>query len=424
MSSRGLRILAIITPGLLVAATGVGAGDLATGSIAGSKLGVAILWAVALGAFIKFVLSEGLARWQLATGQTVLEGAIEKLGPIVSIAFLVYLLPWSFFTGAAMMSACGITMHAIAPIFDDATTGRLVFGIGHSLIGALIVWLGGFRAFEKVMGACIAIMFVSVIATAVMLRPDVGEVVQGLFVPRVPDFRGEGLIWTIALMGGVGGTLTIICYAYWMREVGRTSPADLRTCRIDLAVGYSATALFGMSMVIIGSTIHVEGGGAKLIVNLAAQLQSKLGSVGKWVFLIGAWAAVFSSLLGVWQAVPHVFADYVRAVRNQRVKRGGAKSQAADAVNVKSWTYRGFLLALAFVPMIQLARPFTQVQKYYAVMGAAFIPLLGLTLLILNTRRSWIGERLRNGIGSTFVLVVVVVLALIAAWVEIMKGGE
>lgn len=433
MTFRPARILAIITPGLLVAATGVGAGDLATGSIAGSKLGVAILWAVALGAFVKFVLSEGLARWQLATGQTILEGAINTLGPIVSIAFLIYLLPWSFVTGAAMMSACGITMHAIWPAFDDPTTGRLVFGIGHSLIGLALVWIGGFRVFQKVMGVCIAIMFLSVIATAVMLRPDAGEIARGVLVPRIPDFRGDGLIWTIALMGGVGGTLTIICYAYWMREVGRTSPADLRTCRIDLAVGYAATALFGMSMVVIASGIHVEGGGARLIVNLAAQLESALGPIGRWLFLIGAWAAVFSSLLGVWQAVPYVFADFVRAVRKQMAE--GANESVArasrpcnypdvDSVNTKSWTYRGYLLALTFVPMIQLARPFTQVQQYYAVLGAAFIPMLGLVLLALNTRRAWIGDQLRNRAGATIVLLIVLLLAVLAAAFEIAKGAE
>ena len=36
---------------MLVAATGIGAGDLATAAFAGSKLGLAILWAVILGAF-------------------------------------------------------------------------------------------------------------------------------------------------------------------------------------------------------------------------------------------------------------------------------------------------------------------------------------------------------------------------------------
>jgi len=38
------RIKSIIGPGLLVAATGIGAGDLATASFAGSLLGTAVLW--------------------------------------------------------------------------------------------------------------------------------------------------------------------------------------------------------------------------------------------------------------------------------------------------------------------------------------------------------------------------------------------
>ena len=56
------RLLLIIGPGLLVAATGVGAGDLATGAFTGNQLGVAVLWAVVLGAVLKFVVNEGLAR--------------------------------------------------------------------------------------------------------------------------------------------------------------------------------------------------------------------------------------------------------------------------------------------------------------------------------------------------------------------------
>ena len=60
-----LSLFVMIGPGLLVAATGVGAGDLATASFAGSLLGNGILWAVVLGAFLKYVVNEGLARWQL-----------------------------------------------------------------------------------------------------------------------------------------------------------------------------------------------------------------------------------------------------------------------------------------------------------------------------------------------------------------------
>jgi hypothetical protein len=103
-------------------------------------------------------------------------------------------------------------------------------------------------------------------------------------------------------MGGVGGTVTVLCYGYWIREEGRQGLDDLRVCRVDLMTGYAMTVLFGIGMVIIGSRINVAGGGMTLIVDLATHLEKELGSIGtlaKWAFLAGAWGAVFSSLLGV-----------------------------------------------------------------------------------------------------------------------------
>ena len=50
----------LILPGILVAATGVGAGDLATAGFAGAKFGVGVAWAVVFGAVLKWVLNEGL----------------------------------------------------------------------------------------------------------------------------------------------------------------------------------------------------------------------------------------------------------------------------------------------------------------------------------------------------------------------------
>ena len=76
-----LSFWAILGPGLLLAATGVGGGDLATATFVGGMLGTTVLWAVALGAFMKFVVTEGLARWQLATGETLSKASRGGSGP-------------------------------------------------------------------------------------------------------------------------------------------------------------------------------------------------------------------------------------------------------------------------------------------------------------------------------------------------------
>ena len=149
--SQNKRLLTILGPGILVAATGVGAGDLATAAFAGSHLGVTILWVVVVGAFMKFVLNEGLARWQLATGETLLEGSMIRLGRPAQYIFLIYLVIWSFMVAAALMSACGIAAHAIFPITENPSSGKIVYGIISSLLGLIMVRIGGYRLFEKVM---------------------------------------------------------------------------------------------------------------------------------------------------------------------------------------------------------------------------------------------------------------------------------
>ena len=409
-------LLKIIGPGLLVAATGVGAGDLATGALTGTKLGVAVLWAVVAGALIKFVLNEGLARWQLATGQTVLEGAVLRPGPAVSrivrLVFLVYLLAWSYFVAAALMSACGIAAHAIKPLLGSAADDKILYGMAHSVLGVALVLGGGYKLIEKIMSVCIAVMFVAVAATAVMVGPDWSQVAAGLVCPRIPE---GGLVWTIALTGGVGGTLTVLCYGYWIREKGRTGPEALKTCRIDLAVAYAFTAIFGIAMVIIGSTIHVEGKGAGLIVALADKLlESPLGAGGRWVFLIGAWCALFSSLLGVWQAVPYIFADFCNLAR----RRGGPEACPVDTRRI---AYRVYLVGIAVVPMVGLFFSFTQVQKIYAVFGAMFMPLLAVALLLLNGRSNWVTAKMQNRRITNMFLVATVLLFLIAALFVVWK---
>lgn len=415
--------LAIIGPGLLVAATGVGAGDLATGALTGSRLGVAVLWAVLLGAIIKFVLNEGLARWQLATGSTVLEGTARHIGRAAIVTFLVYLCVWSFFVGSALMSACGIAAYAILPL-SDPSTDKVIYGVLHSIVALGLVFAGGYRLFEKVMSVCIGVMFITVLATTIAIQPDWAAVASGVFIPTIPQLGEGGLKWTVGLMGGVGGTVTVLCYGYWIREDCREGLGELRTCRLDLLTGYVATAIFGMGMVILGSRLDADSGakGATLIVELADQLEASLGTIGptaRIAFLIGAWGAVASSMLGVWQSVPYLFVDSFRMIRSKAAtpvsdptSAGNddtlTQDAAAHRADSNSPIYRYSLIAIVTVPAAGLFVSFKQIQLAYAVVGAAFMPILALALLFLNGSPKRIGEAGRNSTLATASLIAVI----------------
>ena len=245
---------------------------------------------------------------------------------------------------------------------------------------------------------------------------DWGSVIKGSFLPSIPRYLGEtgsnqGPVWTLALIGGVGGTLTILCYGYWIRERNRTGKKDLKVSRIDLAVAYSLTALFGMAMVIIASQSNLDQqSSARMVVVLADQLQNSIGSTGRLIFLCGAWAAVFSSLLGVWQSVPYLFADFWQLRRAANITSD--QPQRAKVVDTKAPAYRIYLLAITFIPMLGLKYRFVAMQKIYAVLGSIVIPLLALILLILNGNPKWVGRELRNRPVTVAILISTILLFL------------
>ncbi|MEM7629787.1 MAG: Nramp family divalent metal transporter [Planctomycetota bacterium] len=399
------RKLALIGPGLLVAATGVGAGDLATAGFSGSRLGLAICWAVVVGALLKFVVTEGVARWQVATGETLLAGLGRRIGPIAGIVFLLYAAPWLVITGGALISACAATTLALLGV-EATTTLRALAGGACSTLGVLVALRGGYKLFERIMAVCVGLMFLVVIVSAGATRPDLGELARGLLVPRIPPVEGA-LPWTVALIGGVGGTLTILCYGAWMRDHaaagGHTPDARtaLRCARIDLALGYAVTAVFGVAMVVIASGVGAEGRGSGLIVALADRLGEGVGPWARLAFIAGAWAAVLSSLLGVWQAFPMLVSDAVRAsglLGTDARRAHPAGSTGKDPVAIAT------LLCIATLPMLTLVLDFATIQRAYGVYGATFVPLLALTLLITNRRTAWLGEH-RNGPIASIALV-------------------
>lgn len=406
MTSSRRSLLARFGPGILVAATGIGAGDLITASLAGSEVGLVVVWACVLGAVLKWSINEGIARWQFATGTTLIEGWVQRFGPWFSWIFLGYFLIWSFAVGGALASACGIAADGFLRIGDQKTS-RIVWGIAHSIVGALLVWRGGFKRFEQVMAVFTAIMVLSVVATAVLIVAAMpGDSLATIIPNEMPKGR-EQWIWILGVLGGIGGTVTMLSYGYWIREAGRRGEEGLRTSRMDLVVSYALAALFGSAMVVIGSRITGTGKGAAVALQLADQLAAALGPFAKWTFLAGFWAAVATSLLGVWQSAPYLFADILRA-RRQREHRGDGRLEHVAELR-RSKPYRWYLLAIATIPLVLLWGSVKEVQLVYATLGAAFMPVTALTLLVMNNRKAWVGSYRNRAIAN---MLLVATLAL------------
>ncbi|MFC0359483.1 iron transporter [Kytococcus schroeteri] len=371
------RGFSLIGPGLVVAATGVGAADLVATVIAGQKYGYALLWAVVVGCVLKIALVEGAGRYSLATGHTIYEGW-RSLGRWTSWYFAPYIVIWGFVYGAAAMAGTGIPLHALFPGLSVAW-----WGIVSGLLGAALVLLSRYDVFEKVCAALVGVMFVVMVAAAAFTLPNLPELLRGL-VPQVP---AGGLVNLLSVAGGVGGTITLAAYGYWIREKGWTTPAHMRLMRTDNTVAYVVTGIFVISTLIVGaellySSTQSVGSGDKGLLQLSDVLADRYGRAVGTLFLVGFWAAAMSSLIGVWNGVSMMFADFA----------GDALGKPEDHPDRQAggrW-YTAFVLWLTFPPMVMmfLGKPVWLILAY-GVLGAFFMPFLAITLLwILNTDRT------------------------------------
>lgn len=389
-------------PGLVVAATGIGSGDVVSATVGGARFGVVLLWAIAIGALFKFVLNEGIARWQLATGTTMVEGWAMHLPAWVKVYFAVYLVLWTVAVGAALTNATGL---GLANLTGGAVPQPWA-AVLHSLAGYAFVRLGGYAGFERLMKALVGVMGFTILICAALTVDSPGATVRGLLVPAIPAGSGAQVL---SLIGGIGGSITILSYNYWMREEGLSGPQHLAYVRGDVGVAYLFTAVFGLSVMLIANQAFYVSGltitDAQAVAGMAEMLARILGPFGALAYAVGFWAAVFASLLGVWQSVPYLYADLYAIVKML------PPAERAAMTTVTSVPYRA---ALAFITLVPL--PFAFVRRpivvivTYTIVGSLFVPFLAATLLYMNNRVRWASGIPRNHWTTNVALAIILAL--------------
>jgi Mn2+/Fe2+ NRAMP family transporter len=409
-----VSFLRLAGPGLVVAAAGIGSGDVVSATVGGARYGVVLLWAIAAGAFFKFVLTEGIARWQLATGTTVLEGWAAHLPMWVKVYFGAYLLVWTVSVSASLTNATGLGLANLTGGAVPQSWGAVL----HSLVGGAIIWAGGYAKFEKVIKVLVGVMGFSILFCAILTMTQPVDALVSLVVPRIPMGGGA---YVLSLIGGIGGSVTMLSYNYWMREEKMTGPGFLRYVRGDVGVAYVFTAIFGISVMLIANrAFHVPGitiTNAQAVPRMAEMLGTILGPFGVWAYSVGFWAAVSASLLGVWQGVPYLYADIYG------ITKGLSGAEREEATKGTSRPYR---LALLFITLVPLPFAFTgnpiAVIITFTIVGSLFIPFLAATLLYLNNRVKWSSDVPRNH-WSTNVLLIAILALFVAVGAQEVIGA-
>ncbi len=353
-------------PGVIMAASGIGASDIIAATVSGAVCGRALLWTLALGVFLKFVLSEGIARWQLATGTTALEGWARHLPRWVLALFAGYLVLWATAVSGALVSGCGLAIENITRGAVPRTWG----GFAHAVVAFALIYSAHAKGFSRVIKPLIVLMFVSIVLCAALTFSDPFSAAKGLFVPTIPPAGGPHIF---SLIGGIGGSLTLLSYNYLLREENKVDPRNLRAVRIDLMIAYLFTAFFGLSVMLIAHRAFYVPGIAitdrEAVSRMAEQLAAITGPAGFYIYSIGFWAAVAASLFGVWQTIPSVFVDCYSLLG--RIPR----EHHERALRLTSRQFRAALIFMALVslPFAFIGRPLLVVIAF-TILGSFLSP--------------------------------------------------
>jgi len=358
-------------------------------------------------------LQEGIARWQLATGKTALEGWADYLPAWVKWYFAVYLVIWTVAVSASLTNATGLGMANLTNGYVSQSWGA----VAHSLIGGILIFLGGYNNFEKLMKVLVGIMGFSILICAGFTLHQPLTALQGLLIPTIPAGSGT---YVLSLIGGVGGSITMLSYNYWMREENMRGSGFVSYVRGDIAIAYIFTAIFGGSIMLIANDAFFTQGvalkDAEAVPRMASALGTVLGQFGRIAFSVGFWAAVFASLLGVWQSVPYLYADFYGIVSKM------SPEARQEAVKVTSTPYR---LALAFISIVPIAFAFTgqpiQIVITYTIVSSLFVPFVAATILYLNNRVAWTEPVPKNSWITNLLLVAILVLFAFVGAQEVMN---
>jgi hypothetical protein len=214
-----LKPVHLLGPGMALTALAVGLGETFQWPRLVMVFGPNVRWLFLIGVTLQLVVMIEMARWAMATGESIFFGA-ARLHPVVTLFFfvtgvLVYIFPGHVALGAqALESLWGI------PWVPTAIAGLILIGL--ILTFSKIVY----NVVETVLTVFISILVVgsAIIASLVGSLADVGSTITGTFAIGYTDSQFFTAAWFPIIIGSLAfagpSGMQQMWYTLWLRDKG------------------------------------------------------------------------------------------------------------------------------------------------------------------------------------------------------------
>ena len=385
-----------IGPGLILASTIVGSGELIATTVLGAENGYTLLWLILVSCAIKVVVQNELGRYVITTGETTLEAFDRVPGPRWRVSWVVWL--W-FVMVMMVMFAVGGMMGAISEvlnnIFPAISISVWVWIVNVVTVTLLVV--GHYNLVEKIAAGLVVVFTLLTMSCAVLLfkHPEYfswTEVISGLSF-HLPQ---GGFVTAVTVFGvtGVGAT-ELVTYPYWCIEKGyarftgrgentaawrNRAHGWIKVMGVDVLNSMVIYTLSTVAFYLLGAGIlHGMGvvpQGAEMVNVLSNMYTATLGSWSRDLFLAGAVAVLYSTVFSATAAHSRLCADFL-AILGVYDKRSYSARLSVTRVFVV------ILLLLPSLTFMFLQEPVLMV-KIGGVSEALMLPVIGFSTIYLS----------------------------------------
>jgi Mn2+/Fe2+ NRAMP family transporter len=449
--------LAHLGPGIVLASSIVGSGELIATTIVGAEAGFSLLWLIILGCAIKVAAQIEIGRTTLTWGRTPLDAFNRVPGPRFAGLGWIY-WGWVFMTalivvqqggilaGVAQSLAGGLPVTSAGRAWNrlhddaadmgvaeaavrrrgnaaeadaiharlDAVTGAMntlpsppdetIWAIVTGVVTAALLAIGRYRLIELVSILLVGTFTLVTLLALVMLQFDPvwaivsGELVSGL-IPSIPPAVGgrSPLVTALATVGIIGvGASELMVYPYWCLEKGygqAVGPRDdsqawamrargwLKVMQLDawgsMIVYTTVTICFYLLGAATLGRLGLRPAGGEMVRTLGAMYAPVFGDWARGVFLIGAFAVLYSTL-------------FVAAAGNARMVVDGlilAGRLPSDEASRATWTRRLSVAwpLVALVLALVIREPVAMVLAS-GIAQAIMLAALGVAVLFFRHR--------------------------------------
>ncbi len=392
-------ILRQIGPGLIITAAIVGSGELIVTTKLGADVGFVLLWFIILGCVLKVFVQIELGRYAISHGKTTLQAMDSVPGPRWIVGWMVYV--WLLMFVATFFQLAGI-VGTIAGVFRlggsnwSETTWAVLIALGC----ALLLAFGRYRTIERVSTMMVGLFTLfTILAVGALWWTEyaiqTSDLWEGLRF-RLPD----NFTTALAAFGIIGvGASELIYYPYWCLEKGyarfvgandgsvawrQRAQGWMRVLQVDawvsMVVYTGATVAFYSLGAAVLHDRAVEVTDTQLVSSLSQMYSASFGQVGLWIFLIGAFVVLFSTVFIATASNGRLMADALCLFG--LVDRAGAVRHT-QLVRVSC-----VLLPLLYLVMyVVVGQPLTLVLVG-ALAQAIMLPLLCLAALYFHYRQT------------------------------------